>query len=189
MSGILGTGAAPALTSPMWIEWPSHLGRRVADLEAAAREGRRGVLVGEPVEVTPDGDAGAAAFVALLRESARLGLAIRWRGSVRGIPHELVRHLSAPYVGQTGRFTWRRPGRVGLRLRRGPGFLTVEDRRYGPVRRTVVPDCDERFAALSPRADAELLPVLDPAVSARLRSDGLAVAIGDRLVTLPVHLR
>lgn len=173
----------------MWTHWPSHLRRSVADLEAVARQRLRGVVVGEPVHLAPEADTGAAVFLALLRESAGLGLVVRWRGSVSGIPHALVRHLSAPYDGPAGHFAWRRPRAAGLRLRRGPGFLTIEDRRFGPVRRTLVPEHDERFAALCPPATAGLLPEVDPAAGARLCSEGLAVVIGGRLVTLPVRLR
>ncbi|TDP89929.1 DUF5825 family protein [Labedaea rhizosphaerae] len=120
-------------------------------------------------------------IVALLRECSSIGVRVTW--SLVSGPDKALDHLPAP----EGRPRWRSANTFGLfYFRRGPGFLSVVDRRPESIGRTTVAE---------PALLDAFHPTLDgcawdgSAAVRRLVELGLVMRFGDHCVALPVHMR
>lgn len=160
-------------------------------LVQVARTGARGFRVSGVLRLGPDTAATTADYLAFLRDAAGVGLRVSWRGSLEGISHAPFRHLDPPR-DDSGKAAWPVPPRPLLTLRRGPGFVLIEDSRDGRMRRTVV-DRPDRIAVL---VEPGLGCIADDGLDAdtgravRALADlGLVAAVGDHWLTLPVRFR
>ncbi|MDF5754395.1 DUF5825 family protein [Spongiactinospora sp. TRM90649] len=138
------------------------------------------------------GAAGTGAdAVAWLRDGLSDGDTPRWR--VAGLPEAqvpLLLHLPPPESADGPHDRWRSGFRLGLcYYRRGPGFVQVKDVRE-PERSASfvldVPELVEVFLrCLRPTRAADV----DPDAAGALLDERLLLRLGDRLVTLPYHMR
>ncbi|MBP2334751.1 hypothetical protein JOF41_000929 [Saccharothrix coeruleofusca] len=143
--------------------------------------------------------------VALIRECSSIGARVTWSLALSPERLDVVRqldHLPAPAGiavhgrgGGAGRVReWRSSAAFGLfYFRRGPGFLSVLDRRSGPTDRTVLVDrtAIEVFSrGLAGCAWDEVTQDSAHAAAVRELVDrGLVLRVGDHCVTLPIHMR
>ena len=108
-------------------------------LAAWARSGMRGLMMDRPVRLSTAAPAATARFLRLLTEAAGTGLRVYWEGDTGDVPIELLHHLDPPR--NDGTPVWPVPPAPLLTLRRGPGFMVVDDLRVpGAPRRYNVPD-------------------------------------------------
>ncbi|MEW1908244.1 DUF5825 family protein [Kitasatospora sp. NPDC085895] len=160
-----------------------------------------GVRLAEAADLTALPDRAVVRTVALIRECASIGVRVTW-SLVLGahqlglVPH--LDHLPAPEAvtvlgdGSASPGEWRSAGSFGLLyFRRGPGFLSVVDRRPGSAGRAVLDDpvtVDVFTRCLGGRARADLTGEQRRAAE-RLVDAGLLLRLGEHCVTLPVHMR
>jgi hypothetical protein len=180
------SGAAEV--GPLWVRWEFSDPVDRAVLANVALRGYRGIVLPEPIRVARSEPESSVRLVTLLREAAGCGLRVSWTGSIGDLPRERLRHLSPPRSG-TGEHAWRMPGPAGLTIQYGPGFAIVEDRRHGPRRRTVVkdrPTLDLLRECAAP--DGGCATSYRPDVRGTALAQQLLLDLGDRLVTLPMHV-
>ncbi|MFG2121003.1 DUF5825 family protein [Streptomyces sp. NPDC048710] len=160
-------------------------------LVPVARTGARGFRVTGFLRIGLHSPEQAADHLAFLRDAAGVGLRVSWRGSLDGIPDDPFHHLDPPR-DESGKAAWPVPARPLLTLRRGPGFVLVEDGRDGTLTQTIVDRPDWVAALTEPRlgcvADDALSPEAARSVRA-LADQGLFAAIGDHWLALPVRFR
>lgn len=183
----LNTHARPRALFASWQPGQPHLRE---DLAPLARQGMRGLRLAGRLDLGPHDAAGATDHLALLRDAAGVGLRVSWRGAVGGVDPALLGHLDPPR-GADGAAAWPVPSGLMLTARHGPGFVMVEDRRGGEVRRLLLDTADDvrmmaepryaRFTADSPAASENALPAL--------AGHGLFAQLGDWWVRLPVRYR
>lgn len=156
-----------------------------------------------PADLTGHPERTIVRIIALLRECASVGAPVRWSLTLGADQLDLIRqldHLPAPtevtVLGQPAATAddWRSTHTFGLLyFRRGPGFLSVTDRRSGRTDRIVLDDpvaIDVFTRALGGCGWADLTATPEQAATAaELVRDGLILRIGDECVTLPVHMR
>ncbi|WP_157846285.1 DUF5825 family protein [Streptomyces anulatus] len=156
-----------------------------------ARSGFRGLRVQGFMKLDSKSPEAAAHHLAFLREAAGVGLRVAWRGQLEGIITDPFHHLDPPR-DQQGSAAWPVPRRPLLTLRRGPGFVLVEDHRQAATERTLIEDPDQVRALTDPQygcvADERLTRDQSAAVRA-LADAGLFAAIGAVWTALPVRFR
>jgi hypothetical protein len=133
----------------------------------------------------------AARHLAFLREAAGVGLRVAWRGRFEGIATGPFHHLDPPR-DRHGSAAWPVPRRPLLTLRRGPGFVLVEDHRQAVTERTLVDDPEQVRALTDPEYGciaAERLTRDQAAAVRTLANAGLFAAIGTVWTALPVRFR
>ncbi|SCL25102.1 hypothetical protein GA0074692_1896 [Micromonospora pallida] len=144
------------------------------------REGARYARLPAPVDLCPDADAASARALVLIRELTAHGMAVDWTARCHDGCHGdgLFAHLYPPtrVDGDPHGATaagWR-DGFFPSRCvhRRGPGFVEVRDRRFGPLE-VITVDEPEHLAAVAAAAegvDRERVPaeVRHDLVGARL---------------------
>ncbi|PKW10637.1 hypothetical protein SAMN05428944_2163 [Streptomyces sp. 1222.5] len=157
--------------------------------------GRR-VEVMEPLDLGGEGRETAEA-VGFLRECQGLGLSVRWRAT--GSPaYDLgvLRHLPPPAelaCSPSESARWRSGYTFGtLYHRRGPGFVTVLDRRREgtAVRLTLDhPDLHATFLRLLTTTPLDALGTTEREAVALLAAERLVLVAGGWAVTLPPRVR
>lgn len=140
-------------------------------------------------------------IIALLRECASVGARVTWSLALGADQLDLIRqldHLPAPtevtVLGKRVVADWRSTHSFGLLyFRKGPGFLSVIDRRRGRTDRNVLDDpivVDVLTRALGGCGWADLTTTPErSAAAADLVRDGLILRFGEQCVALPVHMR
>ena len=140
-----------------------------------------GVRLASPVDFSRlPGDV-LVRVLALLRECSSIGVRVTW--SLVSGPDKAIDHLPAP----EDRPGWRSAKTFGLfYFRRGPGFLSVVDRRPESIGRTTVaePTLLDAF-----RTTLDGCAWNGSAALGRLVELGLVMRCGDHCVALPVHMR
>lgn len=170
------TKARPAtLTLGADLPLASELGTLLASVPVA------GVQLTHPVDFARLPDHAIVRVIALLRECSSIGARVTW--SLVSGPQKALDHLPAP----EGRPRWRSASTFGLfYFRRGPGFLSVVDRRAESIGRTTVaePTMVDAF-----RQALDGCAWDGSAALRRLVQLGLVMRFGDHCVALPVHMR
>lgn len=166
-------------------------------LDVAHRLSGRLVDVAEPLRLGAGGHAAAVA-VRFLRECQGEGLRVRWRQSYEEATYDmtLLRHLPPPVEspGETVELrSWRAGHAYGmLYYRRGPGFVTVMDRRDRAASARFTLDHADLLAAfervLDPAPLGELSTVHREAVGL-LAAERLALVTDGWVVALPPRIR
>lgn len=142
-------------------------------------------------------------IISLLRECSSVGARVTWSLALGADQLDLIRqldHLPAPTeVTVLGKRImtaddWRATHTFGLLyFRRGPGFLSVIDRRSGRTDRIVLDEpaaVDVLTRALGGCGWADLTTTPGHTAAATdLVRDGLILRVGDQCVTLPVRMR
>lgn len=150
-----------------------------------ARDGMRGIHVDRPVRLSTSEPAATARFLRLLTEAAGTGLRVYWEGETGDVPAGLLHHLDPPRA--EGGPAWPVPPAPLLTLRRGPGFVVVEDlREERSARRYTVPD-DPYGVLLRRYAEPGIPDPSDLSGLAVLEKEGLVLALGEVHVALPVR--
>ncbi len=161
------------------------------ELVVVARAGMRGLRLSGFLELGAHVPVATARHLDFLREAAGVGLRVLWRGTLDTIPVEPFRHLYPP-SGEDGAKPWPIPRRPMFTLRRGPGFVLVDDFRNGSLVRSYVDDPDEvRLLVDRTRscvAHDELSPAEDAAVR-KLAERAMFTPIGPMWLALPVRFR
>lgn len=156
----------------------------------------RGVEVPEPLDIGGEGRDTAEA-VRFLRECAGLGLGVSWRAA--GPPSydvRVLRHLPPPSElpgADEELAAWRSGyGYGALYHRRGPGFVTVMDRREPGTAARLTLDHPDLLAAFDLLLDPTPLEALDPTgreAAGLLAAERLALVGGGWAVALPPRIR
>ncbi|MFD9123320.1 DUF5825 family protein [Kitasatospora sp. NPDC059571] len=162
-----------------------------ARLVALARSGLRGLRLTDFTTLDSGDPKAAAQHLTMLCEAAGVGLRVSWRGEIAGIPWQPLCHLDPPR-GRDGVTAWPIPRTALLLMRLGPGFVLVEDRREGAVRRVFLDDPAQ--VRMLTTADlgyvaADRLSPEDSAAVGALAERQLFTAVGDLWVRLPVRFR
>ncbi|MCC9743067.1 DUF5825 family protein [Streptomyces sp. MNU89] len=155
-------------------------------LAAWARSGMRGLVINRPVRLSTTDPAATARFLHLLTEAAGTGLRVYWEGGTGDVPAELLHHLDPPR-GDAGP-AWPVPPAPLLTLRRGPGFVVVDDLRDARApRRHTVPDRPYGHLLRAYAAPAAPDPG-DRRALAHLAKERLVLALGPgHCLALPVR--
>ncbi|WNV87738.1 DUF5825 family protein [Umezawaea sp. Da 62-37] len=156
------------------------------------------VRLARPVDLSDPRGGDAARTIALVRECSSVGARVTWSltsGERTLDVSHLLGHLPAPHdMRVVGGGKWRSTDDFGLLyFRRGPGFLSVVDRRSGQSERLVLDDrvvVDVFTRGLEGCPWSELSKDARQAIAAQeLVAVGLLLRVGDHYVTLPVHMR
>ncbi|MGW4566157.1 DUF5825 family protein [Streptomyces sp. NPDC004561] len=162
----------------------------------AHRVAGRRVEVTEPLDLAGAGRETAQA-VCFLRECESLGLRVGWRAAGRP-PYDtgVLRHLPPPAElpgDQADLAAWRTGYSYGLlHHRRGPGFVTVLDRRQpGTAARLTLdhPDLLAVFLRLLEPTPLDALDAVQRAAADLLAAERLVLVTGGWAVALPPRIR
>ncbi|MFF3491140.1 DUF5825 family protein [Streptomyces sp. NPDC002795] len=156
------------------------------------------VRVTEPLPLHGDGRATTRA-VQFLRECQATGLSTHWEtAAVPGYTYDLrtLHHLPPPaqQADETSELTtWRAEHAYGMLYhRRGPGFVTVMDRRERPASARFTLDHPDLLTAFHTLSDATRLDTLAPAhqeAAVHLAEEGLTLIVDGWAVALPPRMR
>ncbi|WP_306320932.1 MULTISPECIES: DUF5825 family protein [unclassified Streptomyces] len=141
--------------------------------------------------------------IQFLRECQALGLPTHWEVSAPpigtpGCTYDLrpLRHLPPPaqHPDESAEFTeWRAAHAYGMLYhRRGPGFVTVMDRRERPAPARFTLDHPDLLAAFDALSEATRLDTLEPAhqqAARHLAEERLALIVDGWAVALPPRVR
>lgn len=157
-----------------------------AGLVSLVRAGYAGVrLTGHHVlPAMPDRD--LVALIALLRDARGVGLRVSWSGECGELDVGRLRHLDPPR-GPDGAFAWSPRADAQLLVRRGPTFLSVDDTRLGPRRRSVIDRSTPAASFLEAVDWGREITAVERAGADGLTRDGLAFSSGGHCVGLPVR--
>ncbi|WP_330337309.1 DUF5825 family protein [Streptomyces sp. NBC_00557] len=161
--------------------------------EVPYRLTRRGADVAQALDLSGAGRATAEA-VRFLRECESLGLHVAWHAA--GSPSYdlgVLRHLPPPLElpGHEAELAdWRAAYSYGrLHHRRGPGFVTVLDRRQRGTAVRLTLDHPGLLAAFLRLQEPEPLDAVDPEALDLLTAERLVLAAGGWAVALPPRIR
>jgi Family of unknown function (DUF5825) len=199
-----GTGVASAKQPWLRLDSAEHDLPSASDLALLLSAAPvRGIRLVEPVDTARLPDLALARVIALLRESASIGVEVVWSLVLDTEHRDLIPridHLPTPEsitvrgVGPLPLGEWRASRQFGLlHFRRGPGFLSVIDRRPESSSRIVLDDratMEAFLRCLEPCSWQTLTSDPELAVPAgELLQERLTVRLGDSCVALPVHMR
>jgi hypothetical protein len=178
------TGRPAAATLTLGTDW--------ADLPLAGELGTllprvpvAGVRLAQTVDLAALPSQTIVRVIALLRECSSIGAQVSWSLALGADDLDLIPrldHLPAP-----ASHAWRSSNTFGLfYFRRGPGFLSVVDRRSESIGRTTVAD-PVMMDVFRQTLDGCAWP--DSAAARRLVDLGLVLRLDEHCVALPVHMR
>ncbi|MFG3284429.1 DUF5825 family protein [Streptomyces sp. NPDC048111] len=182
---------ATAARKGLFMAWEPGAPHTRDRLVPVARTGARGFRVNGFLRLGPEHPDLTADHLAFLRDAAGVGLRVAWRGRLEGIDHTPLRHLDPPR-DEEGKPAWPVPPRPLLTLRRGPGFVLVEDNRDGTIRRTVVDRPGEVAALVTPELGRVREDHLAPAAARSVRAlaeQGFFASVCGHWLALPVRFR
>ncbi|WP_420847581.1 DUF5825 family protein [Natronosporangium hydrolyticum] len=172
--------------SALVVDWPSTRLHTRQQLAAYAMAGMRGLQIADTVELDDSDPLPTAKFIRLLVDAAGVGLRAFWCGTVARPLTAQLRHLDPPR-SRSGVPAWPVPRRPLLTMRRGPGFVQVEDLRVTPTARYVIsePAAVSVLRTLEtpgPAPDERALATLQG-----LAAGGLVLQLRDTWVTVAVR--
>jgi len=166
-----------------------------AEIERLCREGLAIARVtGGPVDLA--GDAAVMLdWLRAIRDFTACGVPVDWHAAEEmEVMAPLIHHLAPPVDASGDGFVgWRRVHRYGLLFwRRGPGFLTVVDRRREErAHHYLIEESGDQqvFQAAATVVARDMLAGIDAEALEELEAEGLVLSLGGFSLALPFRMR